>query len=256
MWKPALVLFPLGLSSCASVASGPYGTPLDTAGKPSAAEAQAAKLKVSAREIPEMSSRYFGEIEFTLENPTAEWVRVDKVALDFGGPKINQSVYFPWGSQLDNWLEATRQRNAVQEENVAMTLAVLGLGAGMVAGAAGGPGSGVRMAGGLVSMAALAGAAAVATSESSASTPPTEGPVFFGRHLFAFPIEVPPGLFVKRFVVVNTPDDPGLGCLSRLVIRYDLADKTTHLVAVDFRTGDASRGRSLWQSNVCPHGEW
>ena len=114
------------------MASGPYGTYLDTAGQPSTAAAQAAKLKVSAREIPEMSSRYFGEIEFTLENPTAQWVRVDNVSLDFGSPQLNQSVYFPWGSQLDNWLEATRQRNVIVEENAALVFAILGLGAGMV----------------------------------------------------------------------------------------------------------------------------
>ena len=39
-----------------------------------------------------VASRYFGEIEFTLENPTAQWIHVDKVSLDFGSPKINQSV--------------------------------------------------------------------------------------------------------------------------------------------------------------------
>ena len=146
--------------------------------------------------------------EFTLENPTAQWVRVEKVALDFGSPKVNQSVYFPWGSQLDNWLEATRQRNAIEAENFAMAVAILGLGAGMVSiGVAPGPPAGMRIAGGLATMAAVAGAAAAATSELSAEGA-TEGPVFFGRHLFAVPIEVPPGLFVKRFVVVNTSGDP------------------------------------------------
>jgi hypothetical protein len=253
MWKSALVLASLSLAGCASVASGPYGTHLDAAGKPSAAAAQSAKLMVSAREIPEMSSRYFGEIEFTLENPTAQWVRVDKVVLDFGNPKINQSVYFPWGSQLDNWLEATRQRNAIQEENFAMTVAVLGLGAGMVSMAASGQPAGLRMAGGLATLAALAGAAAIATGEPTAAV--ADGPVFVGRHLLAVPIEVPPGLFVKRFIVVNTPGDPGLGCLATLIMSYELADKTTHRVAVGFRSGDNSHGASQWQANACPRGE-
>lgn len=254
MWKPALVLALLVLVGCASMASGPHGTYLDAAGQPSVAATQAAKLKVSAREIPEMSSRYFGEIEFTLENPTAQWVRVDKVTLDFGSPQLNQSVYFPWGSQLDNWLEATRQRNVIEVENFAMAVAILGLGAGMVSiGSAPGVPTGVRIVGGLATAAALAGAAAVATSEPPAVAP--EGPVFFGRHLFAVPIEVPPGLFVKRFVVVNTPGDPGLVCLNRLIVSYELADKSNHRVAVDFRVADGAHGKSLWQANACPRGE-
>jgi hypothetical protein len=60
MGKLAIAVASWVLAGCASVASGPYGTYLDTAGQPSGAASQAAKLKVSAREIPEMSSRYFG----------------------------------------------------------------------------------------------------------------------------------------------------------------------------------------------------
>ena len=235
------------------MASGPHGTHLDAAGQPSATAAQAAKLKVSAREIPEMSSRYFGEIEFTLENPTAQWVRVDQVELDFGSPKNNQAVYLPWGSQLDNWLEATRQRNAIQEENDEMTLAMLGLGGLLVAAAASPRAGGLAAAGGLVTLGGVAGAAASARDETVA--PEADGPVFRGRHLLAVPIEVPPGLFVKRFLVVNTPVDPGLGCFTKLIMSYELADKTTHRVAVQFRSGDSGHAGSQWQASACPHAE-
>jgi hypothetical protein len=121
-------------------------------------------------------------------------------------------------------------------------------------GAAPGQPVGMRVVGGLASLGALAGVAAAATGEATAAAP--DQPVFFGRHLFAVPIEVPPGLFVKRFIVVNTPGDPGLGCLSRLTMSYQLADKTTHRVTVGFRSGDTSRGVSRWQANACPRSEW
>jgi len=253
MWKPTLVLASFGLTGCATVASGPYGTHLDAAGQPSAAAAQAAKLKVSAREIPEMSSRYFGEIEFTLENPTAQWVRVDKVMLDFGSPKNNQAVYLPWGSQLDNWLEATRQRNAIDQENAAMAFMILGLGGGLVSVAASPRAGAVGVIGGLATVATIASTAALATGEAAATT--TDAPVFGGRHLLAVPIEGPPGLFVKRFLVVNTPGDFGLGCFTKLIISYELADKTTDRVAVRFRGGDTPNRVSRWQANACPYGE-
>jgi len=252
MGKAALVLPSLALVACASVASGPHGTYLDSAGQSSPAAARAAKLEVSAREIPEMSSRYFGEIEVTLENPTAEWVRVSKVGLDFGSPKINEAVYLPWGSQLDDWLEATRQRNAIEQENAAMVLMGLGLGASMVSAAAPAGTPGLRVAGGLATLGAWAGAVALASGGPAAGP---DGPVFVGRHLLALPIDVPPGLFVKRFIVVNTPADPGLGCLAKMIVSYELADQTTHRVAVGFRGADASRGASQWQAGVCPRGE-
>ena len=134
-----------------------------------------------------------------------------------------------------------------------MTIALLGLGAGMLSIAAPGHPAGLRVIGGLATVAGVAGAATLVASE---STTAAAEPVFFGRHLLAVPIEVPPGLFVKRFIVVNTPDDSGLGCLSRLVMRFQLADRSTHQVAVGFRFGDNPRGASRWQANVCPRREW
>jgi hypothetical protein len=253
MKKLALVLTLLDLVGCVPIASGPYGTHLDASGQPSSAAAQAAKLKVSAREIPQMSSRYFGEIEFTIENPTARWIRMDQVALDFGSPKNNQAVYLPWGSQLDNWLEATRQRNAIRKENSEMALEILGLGGALLSIAAPGQPTGLRVAGGLATLAAITGAAAIATGEAGEAA--ADRPVFEGRHLLAMPIEVPPGLFVRRFVVVNTPGDSSLGCFTKVILSYELADKTSHRVAVEFRSGYDPYGVSEWQSDACPHGE-
>ena len=63
-------------------------------------------------------------------------------------------------------------------------------------------------------------------------------------------------MFVKRFIVVNTPGDPGLGCLNKLILSYELADKATHRVVVEFRSGHTSHGASLWRASACPHSEW
>jgi hypothetical protein len=115
----------------------------------------------------------------------------------------------------------------------------------------------MQRAGGLVSMAALAGAATLATGEeATGAAAATDEAVFFGRHLLAVPIEVLPGLFVKRFIVVNTPDDPGLGCLTKLILGYELADKPPHRVAARFRPGDNAHAKSLRQASSCPRGEW
>jgi hypothetical protein len=101
----------LAFAGCVPIASGPYGAHLDAAGKPSDAAAKAAKLKISAGEVTSMSSPYFAELEFTLENPTSRWVRIEKIGLDFGSDKANQLVSLPWGSQLAGWTTATHQRN-------------------------------------------------------------------------------------------------------------------------------------------------
>ncbi len=240
----------LATAGCATIASGPYGAHLDAAGKPSAEAEKAAKLKISASEVTAMSSRYFAEIEFTLENPTAQWVRVEKVALDFGGEKANQSVSFPWGAQLENWAEATHYRNLVRQINDAMALELIGAGAAVLSmSAAHGHGGGsARVAGGLATMAVVAGiAGGVAASTEAGSVAASFG----GQHLFAVPLEVPPGLFVKRYVVVNTPDDANQPCLANVVLAYELADHTTHRVALTFRTIDDERASLEWQRQAC-----
>jgi hypothetical protein len=204
-----------------------------------------------------MSSPYFGDLEFTLENPTSRWVRIEKIALDFGSDAANQLVSLPWGSQLARWAEATHQRNVIREINDEIALALIGgtimvaagtANAGMhgaVAGAAVG-----AMAGGLVAMNALARSpSASGTGAAGADA----GPVFDGRHLLALPLDVPPGLFLKRYIVLNTPYAPELPCLTNVTMTYQLADGSMHRVALRFR--EALIGNSQWQANVCPRAE-
>lgn len=241
-------LLALALTGCATVAGGPHGEYLDATGKPSDQAAQAAKLKVSAREMTSMSSRYFAELEFTFENPTAEWVRVEKIGLDFGSEKTNQAISLPWGSQLESWAEATHQRNVIREINDRIALELIGAGVMLSAAATSHrPGAVAVTVGGMM---ALTAAAATASENASA---PDGRPTFNGRHLLALPLDVPPGLFLKRYLIVNTPQAPELPCLTVVTMTYDLSDKSTHRVAVRFRI--PYNNSSEWQANVCPHDE-
>jgi len=240
------LFFLLGPTGCAQIASGPQGTSVDALGRPSLVAAKAAPLKVSAGEINTMSSRYFGEIEFTFENPSGKWIRVEQVALDFGSAQSNQAVSFPWGAQLKSWAEATSQRNAIKFANDAATLAVLGLGRALVSTAAARGSHGLRVLGGMASLGAVA--VMLAAEGQAGAGAEDSAPRFEGDHLFAGPFDVPPGLFVKRWLVINTPDQPALKCLTSVLLTYALDDKTSHRVALSFRSLP-----SQWQQDVCPH---
>ncbi len=241
-----LLFLLLGSAGCAEIASGPHGTSVDALGRPYLEAAKAAPLKVSAGEIISMSSQYFGEIEFTFENPSGKWIRVEQVALDFGSEQNNQAVYFPWGTQLKSWADATSQRNAIKNANDATALAVLGLGGALVSASAPRGARGLRALGGMASLVAVTTMLA-ANVEAEAGA--ADGEPHFGEgHLFGGPFDVPPGLFVKRWLVINTPDQPALKCLTSVTMTYALADKASHRVVLPFRSPS-----SLWQQNVCPH---
>jgi hypothetical protein len=248
-WISALFLFfLLGPAGCAEIASGPQGTSLDALGRPSPEAARAAPLRVSAGEIGTMSSQYFGEIEFTFENPSGKWIRVEQVALDFGSEQNNQAVHFPWGTQLKSWADATSQRNAIQDANDAKMLLGAGGACALVLAAAQRGADGLRVLGGTASPGAIT--TMLATNVEAESGAADSAPRFGGDHLFAGPFDVPPGLFVKRWLVINTPDQPALNCLTSVTMTYALADKTSHRVALAFRLIG-----SQWQQNVCPHEE-
>lgn len=234
-------------TGCAHVASGEYGISLDARGEASPAEDQAAKLRISAGEKTRMSSPYFGQLEFTFENPTGEWITVERVSLDFGSEKNNQSVLFPWGARLENWTAATVQRNAVRDINNALALELLAVGGSVAGSAAGRHAPAARAAGGFATLAAMT--ALTATRAEARADAAENVPFFEGSHLFNVPFDVPPGLFVKRWLVVNTPADPTLGCLTNVVMTYEFSDKTSHRIALAFRNPAALGGE--WQARVC-----
>jgi hypothetical protein len=134
--------------------------------------------------------------------------------------------------------------------NDAMALELIGGGAAVLSMSAshGGGGGSRRVAGGLATMAAVAGiAGSVVANAEAGAVAASSG----GQHLFAVPLEVPPGLFVKRYVVVNTPDESNQPCLTKVVLAYELADHTTHRVALTFRVIGDDRANSKWQRQAC-----
>ena len=68
-------------AGCATIKSGEYALPLDAKGRVAAAPVTAAGLLISGKEVSDLSSPYFGLLEVTFENPTAEWVHIDRTRL-------------------------------------------------------------------------------------------------------------------------------------------------------------------------------
>jgi hypothetical protein len=233
---------------CAQIANGPHGIYLDPNGHPSEPAARSAKLQISAGEVVDMSSPYLGEIEFTFENPTTKWIRVEKVQLDFGGEKANQAIGIPWGSQLESWAEAINQRNAIRNANRRTSLEILSLSGSLVSAAAPRNAHGALVAGGIASLGA-ATATYVAETQTRAEAA-EHAPTFGHNHIFSGPFDVPPGLFAKRWLVASTPADPRLGCITSVTMIFELADKSSHHVALDFRAVERSPP-SLWQRENC-----
>jgi hypothetical protein len=222
-----LLAIPLFLA-CATIHRGPYGTPVDERGHPLTDGRSIDGLKVSGEEIPDLSSPTFGAIEVTFENTTAAWIHLNQIELHFGDPATSSGVLIPSGADLEAWRQATLQRMAIDDSRLASV-------DGPVLFALGGGVAGGRR---------LAAVGAVTGAERS--DPVAEGSAGFpAYHLLATPLVVPPGLFTKRWVVLNTT--PGRACISHMVIEYTTEEGHHGRLELTVR----GWSRSDWQQDDC-----
>lgn len=221
------------LSACASIHPGQLAT--ESSGE------RPTELIVSAREVSEYASPSLGMIEITFENRSSDWIRVQSVTLDFG-PAANDHVYFPAGAELARWTEAIEQRNAIRDHNAAVAwsafVGAAAIGAGLTRGTNG------AVAGKAFLLAAAAGATANAVDahRDAAQT----ASLFPSNHLFAPDLVIPPGLFLRRFVVVQSKDDRSTGYLHRLRLEVETATRI-HNLRLEFRHACSSE----WQMSLC-----
>jgi hypothetical protein len=227
----------VALSGCATVAEGNLAKPIDLGGHFLATPATTSGLVVHGRELTFLSSPDFGVLEFTFENPTDHWVRIDRVHVDFGSPAANQGVTAIDGDDIAAWQIATEQRNAVRAANNQTALDVLALGASI--GAARRHHGPARAAAVGVAVGAMMAASATAASGQD---------LYPDDHLYAVPIAIPPGLFAKRWIVFNSDASANRTCLGRATLDYDTSGPARERVVLDFRS---SANGSEWQAAAC-----
>jgi hypothetical protein len=165
------------------------------------------------------------------------------VDLDFGTEARNRAVQIPWGPDIASWEQATVQRNAVRAANTATTLELVALG-GELAGLFG-RGSGAGAAAGVVGLGALTVLTAKSYADRVTAAEWTE--LFPQNHLLSMPLAVPPGLFAKRWILLDTSAvERGLGCISSCTLSYQSGEQKPERVLLRF-----SDATSEWQPSRC-----
>jgi hypothetical protein len=232
----------LGLSACASVHEGIYATALGPDGQPS--PGLTTPLRISGTEAAELSGPALGVVQVTLENPSKQWIRVRGVSLDFGGAIRNAAVTIPAGGDLVTWQRAVQQRNAITAENRANALAVLALVGGVASIAS--PSPEVSAMGDLVALGSLG---MLAADDVKAGVLAAQRAALYPEnHLLAPDVSVPPGLFVKKWVLLHTTNDKVTGPLTSLRMHFETDDGSAHTVRLDFRVSSCG---SQWQHEFC-----
>lgn len=242
-------LLALAALGCANIQNEHVATPLDERGELLEHAETKSGLVISGQEVTAFASPHFGMVEVTFENKSSDWVRIPRLALEFGNATMNEAVSLPSGTDLTAWYLATLQRNDINDTNARsalLGLSVLGETAALL-----GAASGERnLAAAGTGLSLVAGAAATADGISDAIQSAERARVLPTTHLLALPLAVPPGLFAKKWVLLNTRERDA-PCIVGMILDYDVESYGRERVLLRFRRpGD----RSEWQRRACATG--
>ncbi len=229
------------VAGCATIHNEQPAYPIDEQGRVSTQQVTRSGLRISGEELTDLSSPSFGVLELTFENDSADWRRIKRVSLDFAGQGNNQFVRIPWGDDIRAWYDATLQRNQINARNRDTALGVVAI-AGMVV-ATTSRSQPAKAVGGL---AALSSVAAMQAEHTRDTVDAAEHVALFpDSHLLAGPFAVPPNLFAKKWVLLNTPGGKEVPCIDHLILTYEFEDLPLERVSLHYKS------QSEWQAWAC-----
>lgn len=218
-------------SACATVQTGALAKKIEPSGRVTEQFVQNSGLRISGTQVNVMSSEHFGMAVVTFENLSSGWRRVSNVRLSLSPRALNERVIVPSGLELEAWVDATLTRNYLFTRDTALALSTLGFG------------DWIRRVTKDRRAPELQGGAAGLQTISALTTQNTR--MYLPDHLLEAPVTVPPALFAKRWIVLNTPPDLG-ACIRGVVLDFDVDTGEHEQVWVPFETHG-----SAWQERVC-----
>ncbi|PKL39072.1 MAG: hypothetical protein CVV44_09405 [Spirochaetae bacterium HGW-Spirochaetae-1] len=241
--KALIFIVLIGLISCASIHSGYYAEQIDDNGRVINKKKTDIGLVVSAKEDTDLSSKYFGLVNLTFENKSQGWIRIKKVTIDFFSEVANENVKFTSGNDLALWQEAIIKRNEIREHNRDMFLASVAIIGTTVAMSS--DNKALKAAGAFTGLGALT---SLTVNEYNKVLHNIENAKIFPRnHLFAEEFVVPPGLFSKKWVLLNTTNHRKTGFLNFFLITYETDDGKKETIKLQFRSSGTI---TEWQKEV------
>ncbi len=242
------------LCSCATIHNGNYATQVGTSTDKrdiakTTGNTTSLGLVISGQEVDELSSKYFTALDFTFENTTPNWIRIEKIEVSFDNETLNNKIKIPVGGDLAVWSDAAQQQQAIKEYNASQFLsAIVMVGAGAAAFSSnssfGRAGAGLAIASG-----AIIGAREVNNQlnalELSKLVP--------ASHLLSSPFVIPPGLHAKKWMLLYTEQPLEIPYASTILVKYTTTKHETETTRLSFRTsipkygGSAGIAPSSWQ---------
>lgn len=169
------------------------------------------------------STNYFGAFDFVLENKSDQWIVLKDIKVSFLTPEQNQNISIPTGAQFSAWSEGMQNSQNYNQKKAALVGIFIG-GAMM----ANGQSQEERNVGAVATGVSIAALASANSSRAMLGALPT-------GHLLGGDIAIPPGLFLKRWLVVNSSKHKETGYVHTIVIEFKDANSNPQKYYLPFR---------------------
>jgi hypothetical protein len=213
--------------SCASMDYSNIGYELNSDNTPTNNEHTKLGLKISAEEDEKLESEYFGVINFSFVNSSQEWIYIKNIKLDFGSDLINNNVRIISGRDILAWKESTILRNKIDEYNMNLFLGSLAVTGAMLSTSGN---TNIKTAGNTLLLGSLASLTVKEISDSYNKIQYSS--IFPTNHLLNGDFIIPPGLFIKKWIVLNTKNHKETGMITQLDIEYQTTNSITEKVRI------------------------
>jgi hypothetical protein len=160
-------------------------------------------IVVSVQEKIELSDDYYRFLEFTIENKTSEWKDVKFNSVQWSGKPSEILV----NEKLSSWIEGAELKLQKEQYNTAMMLGTIGA-VGAVA-AIGSNDKTIQTTGAVAAVGAVSASSAISIANNQNAANSGQRGLnntvnVPQNHIFA-PVKVPPGSYVRRWIVIGNP---------------------------------------------------
>lgn len=197
-------------------------------------------LVISAGMNSSYSTKYFGFIEFVIENKSDSWILIKDLKISFLQPAQNKSVNITTANRLNSWLESNQARQEYIEKRnwwiFGVSISPDGLSA--------------------LSNSKNSSELEQATYSVDQQLERTFGVEEFRKglpssHLLKGDLAIPPGLFKKRWLLLYSKDNVEIGFIDTLEISFADINGNKRMLFQKFRDKSDTQ-KEAWQADIPP----
>lgn len=203
-------------------------------------------ITISAEINNDLSSEYFGMIEFTFENNTDKWITIKDTTIDIPNQEVKNSTIFILGEELNMWARATAQLNKISKYNERLAYDSI-LAASSLVDAVSDDETVKGVAAGVAMVTLLSMTANDLVNQQKAAEWHNYLP---DNYVLLKNKKVPPGLFANYWLLLNTTDHDKNALLDTLIVNLTLVDDENISYKVPLFSNGINSVQYSWQRDV------